>query len=235
VNSNYPLEKILKTADEFLRNAEEFNRYGIYNMNILLQGPPGTGKTEFVKHLSEVTDKELIIKRASDIRSKWYGESVKNIAQSFKEAQENGSILFFDEADSFFSSRDTASTHHAEETNEFLTQMENFQGVLICATNFTDRLDQASMRRFNHKLKFDYLATDAKKKLFLSYFGDHILTDPEESTWLGLERIPGLTPGDFKVVYQRNAFTKKDPNELIMELEEEVKYKKAFSKKVGLS
>jgi transitional endoplasmic reticulum ATPase len=235
VNSNYPLEKILQTTDEFLRNAEQFNRIGIYNMNILLQGPPGTGKTEFVKHLAEVTDKELIIKRASDIRSKWYGESVKNIAQSFKEAQENGSILFFDEADSFFGSRETASTHHGEETNEFLTQMENFQGVLICATNFTDRLDQASLRRFNHKIKFDYLNERGKKHLFLTYFSELFESLPQEDTWRKLEKIQGLTPGDFKVVYQKNAFTKCDPLNLVKEIENEVSYKKAFSKKVGLS
>jgi SpoVK/Ycf46/Vps4 family AAA+-type ATPase len=235
VNANYPLDKILETSDEFFHHRDKFERAGIYNMNILLQGPPGTGKTEFVKHLAEVTDKELIIKRVSDIKSKWYGESVKNIAASFKEAQKNNSILFFDEADSFFASRENSRDMQAEETNEFLTQMENFHGLLICATNFTDRLDQASMRRFNHKVKFDYLTASGKKNLFRTYFLELFSSDPNDETWNRLDKISGLTPGDYKVVYQKNVFLKQDPIYLVNELENEVSYKKAFTKKVGLS
>jgi len=235
VNANYPLDKILEFSDEFFHQREKFERAGIYNLNILLQGPPGTGKTEFVKHLAECTDKELIIKRVSDIKSKWYGESVKNIAASFKEAQENNSVLFFDEADSFFGSREDSRDLQAEETNEFLTQMENFHGLLICATNFTDRLDQASMRRFNHKIKFDYLNLVGKRKLFLNYFSDILQSHPSADVWIKLDRIAGLTPGDYKVVYQKNAFSKQAPEHLVAELESEVSYKKAFTKKLGLS
>ena len=235
VNSDYPLEKLLSYAEQFLKQRESFTSKGVYNLNLLLQGPPGTGKTEFVKHLADVTDRELIIKRASDIRSKWYGESVKNIAQSFKEAQMNGSILFFDEADSFFGSREGGSEYHAEETNELLTQMENFQGLLVCSTNFTQKLDQAAMRRFNYKVKFDYLTNLGKTKMFQTYLSEQCI-DGLDSLCPGLERIQGLTPGDFKVVYQKNVFNeKKTAIEFIKELENEVSYKNAFGKKVGLS
>lgn len=235
INTNYPLDKIIEVSRGFFDNREKFTRSGIYNLNILLQGPPGTGKTEFVKHLAEISDKELMMKRVSDIKSKWYGESVKNIAASFKMAQKNNSILFFDEADSFFKSREDARDLHAEETNEFLTQMENFQGLLICATNFTDRLDQASMRRFNHKIKFDYLNIAGKRNLFFTYFSEIILNQPDEKVLERLDKLSGLTPGDFKVVYQKNVFNKREPIELLNELEDEVSYKKIFQKKVGLS
>jgi transitional endoplasmic reticulum ATPase len=235
VNSDYPLEKLLSYAGEFLKERATFTSKGVYNLNLLLQGPPGTGKTEFVKHLAEVTDRELLVKRASDIRSKWYGESVRNIAACFKEAQENGSILFFDEADSFFGSREGGSEYHAEETNELLTQMENFQGLLVCSTNFTQKLDQAAMRRFNYKVKFDYLTNSGKSKMFQTYFSDQCI-DGLDSLGTQLERISGLTPGDFKVVYQKNVFNEKKPaSEFLKELENEVSYKNAFAKKVGLS
>lgn len=236
VNSDYPLENLLSYAGQFIKERAIFTNKGVYNLNLLLQGPPGTGKTEFVKHLAEITDRELLIKRASDIRSKWYGESVRNIAQCFKEAQENGSILFFDEADSFFGSREGGSEYHAEETNELLTQMENFQGVLICSTNFTQKLDQAAMRRFNYKVKFDYLTNSGKLQMFRTYFSEQCIDGLDESLSFGLERIAGLTPGDFKVVFQKNVFNeKKTTSEFIRELENEVSYKNAFAKKVGLS
>jgi SpoVK/Ycf46/Vps4 family AAA+-type ATPase len=235
VNSDYPLEKLLSYADQFLTQKSSFTSKGVYNLNLLLQGPPGTGKTEFVKHLAEVTDRELLVKRASDIRSKWYGESVRNIAACFKEAQENGSILFFDEADSFFGSREGGSEYHAEETNELLTQMENFQGLLVCSTNFTQKLDQAAMRRFNYKVKFDYLTNLGKSKMFQTYFSEQCI-DGLDSLGASLERISGLTPGDFKVVYQKNIFNEKKPSsEFLKELENEVSYKNAFAKKVGLA
>jgi transitional endoplasmic reticulum ATPase len=235
VNSDYPLEKLLSYAGEFLKERATFTSKGVYNLNLLLQGPPGTGKTEFVKHLAEVTDRELLVKRASDIRSKWYGESVRNIAACFKEAEVNGSILFFDEADSFFGSREGGSEYHAEETNELLTQMENFQGVLVCSTNFTQKLDQAAMRRFNYKVKFDYLTNSGKSKMFHTYLSD-LCIDKADSLGGKLEKIQGLTPGDFKVVYQKNVFNEKKPaSEFLKELENEVSYKNAFAKKVGLS
>lgn len=236
LNTDFALEGILQNAQRFFGDRKSFRTKGIHNINLLLQGPPGTGKTEFVKHLAEVTERELISKRASDIRSKWYGESVKNIAAAFKEAKENNAILFFDEADSFFGSRESSSEYHAEETNEFLTQMENFEGLMVCATNFTQRLDQASMRRFNYKVKFDYLKESAKVDLFKKYFSDLSTDGLDSSLRERLGKIPGLTPGDFKMVYQKNAFFEgRSAPELISQLEAEVSYKKEFTKKVGLS
>ena len=236
VNCDFPLDKLLTHAGNFLTNTSEFHQKGVFNLNLLLQGPPGTGKTEFVKHMGDALDKEIIVKRASDIRSMWYGESVKNIAKCFREAQDSGNILFFDEADSFFGARENETSHHAEETNELLTQMENFKGILICATNFTQKLDQASMRRFNFKVKFDYLNQAAKKNMFLSYFSEHFSVEPDEATWTRLASIPGLTPGDFKVAYQKNVFNeKKAPSAFLDELQVEVSYKKVLAKKVGLT
>lgn len=89
----------------------------------------------------------------------------------FKQASTEGKILFLDEADSFFMNRETSSEHYVAETNELLTQMENFKGILVCATNFSTSMDQASMRRFNYKIKFDYLNNEGKLNMFKFQFG----------------------------------------------------------------
>ena len=134
---------------------------------VLLFGPPGCGKTAFAHHLAKTSDRPLMVKRASDIISMGLGETETNLRNMFDEASRDDAILLLDEADSFLQDR-----RHAErsweltQVNELLTQMENFNGVFVCATNFMEHLDQAAMRRFSFKLKFDYLKPDQSELLF---------------------------------------------------------------------
>jgi transitional endoplasmic reticulum ATPase len=177
------------------------------NMNLLFYGPPGTGKTEFVKHLAENLGVEINLKRLSDIKSKWYGESLKNIASMFEEAEESGKILFLDEADSFFVDRESSNNeNHLEETNELLTQMENFKGVLVCSTNMLESLDQAVLRRFTMKISFGYLENVAKRELLKKTFFSMSEEAIHESILKKVDGIKFLTPGDYKVVKQ-NTFS----------------------------
>jgi SpoVK/Ycf46/Vps4 family AAA+-type ATPase len=110
--------------------------------------------------------------------------------------------------------------------------MENFKGILICATNFRTKMDHASIRRFNFKINFDYLSPAGKVKLFQHFFQIEKLTSAQIAR---LSRIPSLTPGDFKVVFQKNFFLDKSKaDELLSELEQEVKYKNEVTKSMGL-
>jgi SpoVK/Ycf46/Vps4 family AAA+-type ATPase len=168
VNADCDLQQVIDSLGQFYQLSESVEDSPIVNFNLLLQGVPGTGKTEFVKYVAEQLERPLLVKRLSDIRSKWYGESLKNIAAMFREAEQMGAILFLDEADSFFQDRSAAHQYAAEETNELLTQMENFRGVMFCSTNFVDNLDPATMRRFNQKIKFSHLTNKAKELLFNS-------------------------------------------------------------------
>jgi transitional endoplasmic reticulum ATPase len=232
LNTDHDLSQVINTCQRFYEMSQVQDKPLIQNMNILLQGSPGTGKTEFAKYLSQKLKKELIIKRLSDIRSPWYGQSLINIAEMFKEAQNKESILFLDEADTFFMPRESSHQFYTSETNELLTQMENFKGILICATNFSTNMDQASMRRFNYKIRFDYLSNQSKVLLFEKTFGLGNLSQEQINR---LHRIPALTPGDFKVVLQKNFFDEnKNIDKIISELEVEVKYKKETTKTVGL-
>ena len=104
---------------------------------------------------------QIICKRVSDLQSKWVGESEQNIKQAFAEAEAEEAILIIDEADSLLFSRERAQqSWEISFTNEFLTQMERFKGILICTTNRLKDIDHASIRRFNYKIGFNYLKPD---------------------------------------------------------------------------
>ena len=84
------------------------------------------------------------------------------------------------------------------QVNELLHQMENFDGVMVGATNFFANLDQAILRRFTFKLEFGYLDTDGKRLFFERMFASR-LTSSEAAR---LDAIPDLAPGDFRTVRQ---------------------------------
>ncbi|MEA3280412.1 MAG: AAA family ATPase, partial [Thermodesulfobacteriota bacterium] len=139
----------LEKFDQFLRNADHDK---IQNMNLLFYGPPGSGKSELARYIAEKLDREIICKRVSDLQNKYVGESEKNIKRAFADAEAEESILIIDEVDSLLFSRDQAQrSWEISFTNEFLTQMERYRGILICTTNRLKGLDNASIRRFNYK------------------------------------------------------------------------------------
>lgn len=168
-------------------------------MNILMYGPPGTGKTEFVKFIGHELGKKVRVVKGSDLLAKWVGESEKNIANAFRCAEREGAILFFDEIDGLVQARENAhASWEISQVNELLQQMENFNGVMIAATNFCKNLDPAIMRRFTFKFEFDYLDDEGKKSFFERYFKT-TLTEDE----LGeLKTLRNLAPGDFRTVRQ---------------------------------
>jgi len=168
-------------------------------MNLLLCGAPGTGKTEFVKYLGSILNTKVNVRMGSDLLSMWVGGTEQNIARAFREAEAEHAILFLDEIDGLVQSRTNAQrSWEVTQVNELLHQMENFNGVMIGATNFIKNLDQAIMRRFTFKLQFNSLE-DIGKRLFFERMFKTALTDGE---LLRLNMIPNLAPGDFRTVRQ---------------------------------
>jgi transitional endoplasmic reticulum ATPase len=130
------------------------------------------------------------------------GKTEKQIAAAFDEADREGAVLFLDEADSLILDRKTASrSWEASQTNEVLTQMENFTGICICCTNLLDHLDESALRRFTWKIKFLPLTDEGKEALFRKYFQPQGRLANGVKT--ALREIRDLTPGDFKTVRQR--------------------------------
>ena len=129
INTSIPGKEIV----EMVSNALENNKTGI---RMLFYGLSGAGKTALAKHIAKTIKKTLIKKNASDILNKWVGEAEKNIAEAFKEAKEKNAVLLFDEVDSFIHSRkDNSTSWELSTVNEFLTQLEDFTGIVICTTN----------------------------------------------------------------------------------------------------
>ncbi len=169
------------------------------NARLCLYGVPGTGKTAFAHYLGRRLNRPVLVKRGSDLRSMWVGQTEAQIAAAFAEARDDNAILVIDEADGFLRDRNGAAQgFEVNAVNELLTQMEAFDGIFIASTNLLDTLDAAALRRFDFKVKFDYLSRDQRRALLRS-----VATDGEGdcaatgSAFERLDRLQHLTPGDF--------------------------------------
>lgn len=200
-------------------------------------GPAGTGKSEFARHVADEIGKPLIMKRASDILSMWVGGTEANIAQMFAEARQQEAVLVLDEADSFLADRrDAKQSWEVTQVNELLTQMEAFEGIFMCTTNLMEKLDQASLRRFAFKVKFDYLNADQRWEMFkneITRLGGevHTAADWEKQ----VRNLDKLTPGDFAVAARQYAIfgVPVTAGELYRQLVEECRVKGGSAGKMG--
>lgn len=172
-----------------------------------LYGPPGTGKTAYGRWLADQLDMPLLVKRASDLMSPYVGENEQNIAAAFRAASRDGALLLIDEVDSFLRDREGAGRGwEATLVNEMLTQVEAFQGVFVASTNLMAVLDQAALRRFDLKVKFDYLQARQAGALLRRY-GERLgFALPEDVEGLAAAHLQHVTPGDFVAVMRQQRF-----------------------------
>jgi SpoVK/Ycf46/Vps4 family AAA+-type ATPase len=244
IEKNYSLDglNIEGDLDAMLTRLEAFDAYlrnddhkSVLNMNLLFYGPPGTGKSELARYIANRLDRKAICKRVSDLQSMYVGEGEKNIKHAFLEAENEEAILIIDEADSLLFSRDRA--RHSWEisfTNEFLTQMERYRGILVCTTNRLKDLDKASIRRFNLKIGFDYLQPDGIVIFYHKHLANLISESINDKILNQLRQIEHLTPGDFKTVRDNfNFHHKNDLNHktLLNALSKESQFKNSHNMK----
>ena len=196
--------------------------------SMCLYGPPGTGKSAYARWLSQELGIEVIQKRASDLLSKWVGENERNIAAAFAEARESGAFLVFDEADSLLGDRRNAHQGwEISQVNEMLTWMESHELPFACITNLMSHLDEAALRRFSFKVRFDFLKPDQRETAFRHYFN----MEPPAN----VREIEMLTPGDYAVVRNRSKLmgTDGDGPELARMLRQEVAVKPNSRREIG--
>lgn len=163
--------------------------------------PPGTGKTALAEHIATALDQPLLIKQASDLMSKYVGETEQNMAAMFREAELEKAVLLLEEADSFLQDRRGAQRNYEiTEDNEMLQRMERYAGIFICTTNLLDYLDQAALRRFTFKIGFLPLTPAQRETMFVTEArgGDAALMMPEVRHCLAL--LSQLCSGDFAAV-----------------------------------
>jgi transitional endoplasmic reticulum ATPase len=165
-------------------------------VSLLLSGPPGTGKSAFARDLARRMGLDPLVKRASDLLSRWVGGSEQAIAAAFQEAAEDSRFLILDEADGLLADRrGAAQSWEVTQVNELLTWMEHHPLPLACTTNLPERLDPACLRRFLVKIRFDALRPDQAQAAFRRFFG---LAPPP-----GLDDLPPLVPADFPLVARK--------------------------------
>jgi DNA replication protein DnaC len=127
-------------------------------LSILFAGPPGTGKTMAADVLAGALGLDLYKIDLSTVVSKYIGETEKNLARIFDEARTSNAILFFDEADALFGKRTQVRDAHDRyanvEVSYLLQKMEEYDGVVILATNLRKNLDEAFTRRLHVTVEF---------------------------------------------------------------------------------
>ena len=172
---------------------------------LCLWGPPGTGKTAFGKWLAQRLDLPHMVLKASELLSPYLGETEQNMARAFEAARQQKAVLQFDEVDSFLQDRQKASKQwEVTQVNEMLTQMESFPGVFIASTNLFQNLDEASLRRFDMAIKFDYLKPEAAWDMFTKTCTMLGVADAQDLCQQDVMSLMNLTPGDFEQVIRRS-------------------------------
>ncbi|HEY4289312.1 MAG TPA: ATP-binding protein [Puia sp.] len=140
----------------------------------LFYGPPGTGKTLTAALLGNEMGKDVYRVDLSMVVSKYIGETEKNLELLFARAEDKGWILFFDEADALFGKRTSVRDAHDKYANQevsyLLQRIEDFNGLIILATNMKNNIDEAFVRRFNAILRFPFPEAAERKLIWEKSF-----------------------------------------------------------------
>ena len=154
----------------------------------LFYGAAGTGKTETVYQLARTTGRDIMLVDVPQIKSKWVGDSEKNIKAVFDRYREAvkrsklAPILLFNEADAIFGVRKNGAQNAVDKMentvqNIILQEMEQLEGILIATTNLEQNLDGAFERRFLYKLKFERPSSKVRAKIWQSMLAELTKTD----------------------------------------------------------
>jgi SpoVK/Ycf46/Vps4 family AAA+-type ATPase len=222
-----PVDPALYEADRSIAPLFDSLAAGPPDVSVLLTGPPGTGKTALAHHFARMADRPLRVKRASDLLSKWVGETEANIAAAFEDARAEEAVLLFDEVDSLLFDRTTArASWEVGQVNEMLTWLDRHRFPVIAATNFGGGLDPATRRRFTFKLHLRPLGREAAARAYRRFFG--------REAPAALAALARPTPGDFAVVQRQmrhdGALT---DEEIVRRLAEEIAAKGEAPGRVG--
>lgn len=177
-----------ETVELPLTHPQAFERLGIKPpKGVLLYGPPGTGKTLLAKAVANEARANFLLAKASDLLSKWYGESEQRIREFFAKARQVApAIVFFDEVDALVPRRGTAigEPHVTERiVNQLLSELdglEELRGVVILgATNRPDLIDPALLRpgRFDALVYVPVPDADARCEILAVHTRGMALTD----------------------------------------------------------
>ena len=152
-------------------------------LGILFAGPPGTGKTMAADVLAGALGLDLYKIDLSTVVSKYIGETEKNLARIFDEATTSNAILFFDEADALFGKRTQVRDAHDRyanvEISYLLQKMEEYDGVVVLATNLRKNLDEAFVRRLHVTVEFPMPDVADRRRIWAQIWPAATPRDPD--------------------------------------------------------
>lgn len=147
-------------------------------LNALFAGVSGTGKTMAAEIIAAEIGLDLYKIDLSGVVSKYIGETEKNLARIFAEAETSNAILFFDEADALFGQRSEVRDSHDRyaniEISYLLQKMEAYEGIVILATNLRKNMDDAFVRRMHFTIEFPFPTQDYRKRIWEKIWPDEI-------------------------------------------------------------
>ena len=139
-------------------------------LSVLFAGPSGTGKTMAAEIIAGELGLDLYKIDLSTVVSKYIGETEKNLSRIFIEAETSNAILFFDEADALFGKRSEVKDSHDRYANieigYLLQRMEEYEGVVILATNFRKNMDEAFVRRLHFTVEFPFPNEEDRRRIW---------------------------------------------------------------------
>lgn len=139
-------------------------------LNVLFTGPSGVGKTMAAEILARELALDLYEIDLSSVVSKYIGETEKNLSEIFCEAEATQAVLFFDEADALFGRRTEVKDAHDRyaniEVNYLLQRVEQFDGLVVLATNMQRNLDDAFLRRIHEIVEFPFPDESLRERIW---------------------------------------------------------------------
>ena len=184
----------------------------------LFSGPPGTGKTMAAEVVANALGLDLYRIDLAGVVSKWIGETEKNLDRIFAAADDANAILFFDEADALFGKRSEVTDSHDRyanvEVSYLLQKIEEYEGIAILATNTTDNLDEAFLRRLSSVIRFPFPDVEERLRIWAGIWPDATpLADDVE--WQRLAREHSFSGAEIKNVALAAAFFAAEAGEAV--------------------
>ncbi|CAG7640873.1 ATP-binding protein [Paenibacillus allorhizosphaerae] len=178
-------------------------------LSLLFAGPPGTGKTMSAEVIAKELYLEIYKIDLSQVISKYIGETEKNLSEIFQEAQHSNAILFFDEADALFGKRSEVKDAHDKyantETAYLLQKMEEYDGITILATNYSQNIDEAFLRRITYIVKFPFPDEAHRESIWRSIYPQETLLG-KDIDYRFLARKLQVAGGNIKNIALSSAF-----------------------------
>lgn len=186
-------------------------------LNVLFSGPSGTGKTMVAGIIANEVKLDIYKIDLSNVVSKYIGETEKNLGRIFKEAETTNAIIFFDEADALFGKRSEVRDSHDRyaniEINYLLQKMEEYEGIVILASNFSNNIDEAFLRRLHFKIDFPSPDEELREKIWRNIFPRKTpVAENIDYSFLSMFKITG---GNMKNIALSAAFLAADDSGVI--------------------